>query len=186
MPPSGVSASNLGRQRRGPAAGHAVRPQPGGAREHHHAERVLRLQLRRQHPQRLADDRHAVRAFHRAGFVKQQNQVERTARLASFRGGLDREPEQVAVVGEGIAGAFPGKTDGRAGGGFGIAIIEGVDEFLAPHGGGVRHHAILQARRRQLEGDIADVEREGGEGVVARLDFGCGTGAGRAGWGRGA
>ena len=81
---------------------HAVRPEPRRAREGDHADGVLRLQLRGQHAQRLADDRHAVGALHRAGIVEQQHQVQRPARLPARRRRLDGEPQQLAVVRERI------------------------------------------------------------------------------------
>ena len=61
----------------GLVAADAVGPQPRRARERDHADGVLRLQLRGQHAQRLADDGHAVGALHRAGIVEQQDQVQR-------------------------------------------------------------------------------------------------------------
>ena len=163
------------------AARHAVGPQPRRAREHHHAHPVLRLQLRRQHAQRLANDGHAVGPFHRAGLVKQQNEVERPSRLPSLRGGLHRKPQQIAIGRERITGAFRRETERGAGRGFRVAIIKGVDELLAPHRGRIRQGPVLQRSRRQLEGNIADVEREGGKGVVARLNLRL-RGRGENGW----
>ena len=148
-------------------AGNAVGHKPGGAGEDDDAKGVLRPKLGGEDAEGLVDDADAVGAFHRAGFVEEEDEIERAAGLASFGGGFDGEAEEVAVVGEGIAGAFPVKADRRAGCRFGTAIVEGVDEFLGADGGGVGQEALLEAGGGELEGDIADVEREGGEGVGA-------------------
>ena len=87
-----------------------------------------------EHAQRLVDDRHAVGALHRAGIVEQQHDVQRTARLASGGGGLDGKAEQVAVVRERITRAFPDKRHRHTRRRLRVAIIEGVDEFLAADG----------------------------------------------------
>ena len=73
----------------GITAGRAISEQPRRAGESDNAEFVLRLQLLRQHAQRLVDYPHPVGALHRAGVVEQQHEVQRAARLAALRGGLD-------------------------------------------------------------------------------------------------
>ena len=60
------------------------------------------------------DDVHAVGAFHRAGIIEQQNNIQRTARLAARGGGLDREAQQIAIMRERIARALRGETNRRA------------------------------------------------------------------------
>ena len=131
------------------------------------------------------DDPHPVGAFHRAGVVEQQHQVQRAARLAALRGGLDREAQQVAVLRKRILRPLPGKGDRHARRRLRVAVIEGVDELLAAHRGGLRHDALLQARRRQLERHVAHVEREGREGILGGLDFGLGNRGRGGGLGRG-
>ena len=180
----GEAADLFGHLRR-LVAGHAVHPQMGRAREGDDAELVLRLKLAGQHAQRLVDDPHAVGAFHRAGVVEQQHEVQRPARLAAQRGGLDREAQQVAVLRKRILRPLPGKGDRHARRRLRVAVIEGVDELLAAHRGRLGHDALLQARRRQLERHVADVEREGGEGIVAVWTSGWGIRGGGGGLGRG-
>ena len=166
-------------------AGHAVGPEPGRARERHHAEFVLRLELRGERAQRFLDDAHAIRAFHRAGVVEQQNDIQRLARLASLRRGLDREAHHIAIVRERIARPLPGEGHRHARRRFRVAIIEGIDELLAAHGGRVRHNAFFQTRHGQFEGHVGDVEGEGGERVVAGLDLRLRDGSVGGGLGRG-
>ena len=152
-------------------AGNAVHPQAGSPRESHNAEFVLGLELRGQNAQRLVNDLHAVGALHRARIVEEQYEVQRTARLAARSGGLDGKAQQITVVCEGIARSFPGERDRHARRRLRVAVIEGVDELFAPHRRRFRHDALLQASSSKLEGDIADVEREGGVGVVASLSI---------------
>ena len=82
---------------------------------------------------------------------------------ASRGGGLHREPQQIAILRERIARALRRKGQRRARRRLGIAIVERIDELLAAHRRRLRHLPFLEARRRELERHIADIEREGGE-----------------------
>ena len=103
VPPSGVMPPTLVQRGRRLVAGDAVGPEPGSAGEGDHAHGVLRLQLRGQHAQRLADDGHAVGALHGAGNVEQQHEVQRAALLPAGGGGLDGEAQEFAIVRKRIA-----------------------------------------------------------------------------------
>jgi len=97
----------------------AVHPQSRRARERDDAELVLGLELAGQHAQRLANDAHPVRALHRSGIVQQQHQVQRPARLTTGGSRLDRETQQIAVLGIRISRPLQAKATGTPIGGSG-------------------------------------------------------------------
>ena len=124
-------------------AGDAIGPEPWCAGESDDAQFVLRLELLGEDGERFLQNADAVGALHRAGVVEQQDDVQRASGLAASGGSLYREAEEVAVLGEGIARPLGGECERRTGRGFGVAVVEGVDELFAAHAGYVGHRALF-------------------------------------------
>src|SRR3954464_5597602 len=77
--------------------GNAIQPETRPAREGDCADAVLGLKFSGEDPQAFVNDANAIRPFHGAGIIEQQNQVQWFARLAALRGCLEREAENVAI-----------------------------------------------------------------------------------------
>src|SRR5689334_16866653 len=118
----------------------------------------------------------AIRPLHGARVIEEDDEIQRLLRIATARGSLDRETNDIAIVGKRITGAFPGKSQSRSRRGRGIVIVESIDELLDADETGIGNDVVLQTGGSELERNIADIQRKGGESIITRADFRLGRG----------
>ena len=130
---------------------------------------VMRGELLQQQRQRVAREADAVGLVHRARGVDEESEHGRSLLLAAEAAALDSDAHEVEPGAEG--GGRPLDIDAEDGGiGGAVAVVEGVDDLLRADRLGIRQRAMVERLARPRVRGGVDVDREGREGIRARLD----------------